>query len=140
MIFKLRSIYLFFFLVGNVSIGWINNTSAYVGLYRRDQAAVALSTLSQSDTYRIMTYSKRKGQLLNLKTVPEAPKSNATEKRRSSSLPKRSIEPTEEETEQEVSTTPTINKKQQSSTPSVFKSNGRKRKLSKAFQEDDSWD
>lgn len=92
-----------------------------------------------------MTYSKRQAQLLSLKTVPmsprpkrslEAPITNDTKKRRTLSLPKRSIERIEEEPEEETST-PIKNKK---NTSPVFENSGRKRKTSKAFQEDDSWE
>lgn len=55
-------------------IGWINGTSAYVGLYKREQAAVALSTLSQSDRYTITTYARKQAQLAGLKTVAMSPR------------------------------------------------------------------
>lgn len=41
-----------------------------MGLQRKDQSAIVLRTLSQSDTYSIMTYSKRQAQLLTSETVP----------------------------------------------------------------------
>lgn len=134
--------------VGNVSIGWINSTSAYVGLYRREQAAVALSTLSQSDTYSIMTYSKRQAQLLGLKTIPmspvpkakralETPMATNSKKRKTSSLSKRSIEPIEEEPEEIA--TPVKAEKQERKSP-ILKTSSKKRKQNKTFQEDNSWD
>ncbi|XP_067005906.1 poly(A)-specific ribonuclease PARN [Anabrus simplex] len=43
---------------GGVSVAWINDTSAYVGLHRRDQAGVVLRTLTQSDTYTVIPYVK----------------------------------------------------------------------------------
>lgn len=51
---------------GGVQIGWLDNTSAYVGLLKRDNTAVAYSTLSQSDTYTILSYARRQAQLQGL--------------------------------------------------------------------------
>ncbi|PSN44566.1 Poly(A)-specific ribonuclease PARN [Blattella germanica] len=42
---------------GSVFIGWINETSAYVALYKRDQAGLVKKTLTQSDSYTVMTYA-----------------------------------------------------------------------------------
>lgn len=42
---------------GGVFIAWLSNTSAYVALYRRDQASLVQKTLTQSDTYVVMTYA-----------------------------------------------------------------------------------
>lgn len=42
---------------GGVFIAWLSNTSAYVALYRREQASLVLKTLTQSDTYIVMTYA-----------------------------------------------------------------------------------
>ncbi|KAJ8936371.1 hypothetical protein NQ314_012390 [Rhamnusium bicolor] len=58
---------------GNVYISWLDDTSAYVGLYKKDQAAIALSTLSQSDTYSIMTYTKRQVALAGITTPLRSP-------------------------------------------------------------------
>lgn len=136
--------------LGNVLIDWINNTSAYVGLYQRDQAAVALSTLSQSDSYSIMTYSKRQAQLLGLKIVPVSPhpkpkqipnisKTSVNKRKRISNIPKQSIESIEEEPEQN-SSTPLKTKKFKTDSPSpILKESGKERKISKTFEEDDSW-
>lgn len=140
-----------FILLGNVLIGWVSSTSAYVGLYRREQAAVALSTLSQSDTYTITTHSKRQEQLQGVKTVPlslkpkrtpEITKTNPPKKKRKSSISKRSIEPIEEAVE-ETSITPVKNKKLKNEPAAVIpvlEDSGRKRRVSKTFQEDNSWD
>lgn len=46
-----------------MNVAWIDDQSAYVGLHKPEQMAVALKTLSQSDTYKIMTYSKRQDML-----------------------------------------------------------------------------
>lgn len=97
---------------GSVYVSWISETSAYIGLFKKDQAAVALKTLSQSDTYSIMTYAKRQAQLAGLRTILPSPikkrRSNEgppqTKRRKTDSFDggsfsksKRSIEPIEEE-------------------------------------------
>ncbi|KAJ8986166.1 hypothetical protein NQ317_005640 [Molorchus minor] len=58
---------------GNVQVSWLDDTSAYVGLYKRDQAAIALSTLSQSDTYSIMSFAKRQAILAGICTPLPSP-------------------------------------------------------------------
>lgn len=58
---------------GGVYVSWIDDSSAFVSLHRRDQAAIALSTLSQSDTYSIMTYAKRKAILEGHSLLPKSP-------------------------------------------------------------------
>ncbi|KAG5879707.1 hypothetical protein JTB14_008533 [Gonioctena quinquepunctata] len=122
---------------GSVQVSWINETSAYVGLYKRDQAALALSTLSQSDTYSIMPYVKRQALLAGISTPLSSPR---VSKRKSSSeaplsckrrktdsfgsiriLSKRSIDPIEEE-------------HLESEDGSICK------KGKKTFSEDNSWD
>ncbi|XP_019761107.1 poly(A)-specific ribonuclease PARN isoform X1 [Dendroctonus ponderosae] len=100
---------------GNVYVSWISKTSAYVALYKRDQAALALKTLCQSDTYSIITFARRQRQLAGADlsgTVQPSPikrriitnettqsKRNKTGKFEGSSIrmSKRSIEPIEEE-------------------------------------------
>lgn len=44
-----------------------------MGLQRRDQAAVALSTLSQSDTYSVMTYARRQAVIEGRSSLPMSP-------------------------------------------------------------------
>ncbi|RZB38999.1 poly(A)-specific ribonuclease PARN [Asbolus verrucosus] len=78
---KLNNIIELFSPFGSVYVAWINETSAYVGLYKREQAAVALSTLSQSDTYSIMTYSRRQSQLSGIKTPLASPAPTNRKKR-----------------------------------------------------------
>lgn len=53
---------------GGVFIAWLSNTSAYVALYHRDQASVVQKTLTQSDTYVVMTYAAHQ-QLQDERTV-----------------------------------------------------------------------
>ncbi|XP_069690990.1 poly(A)-specific ribonuclease PARN-like isoform X2 [Periplaneta americana] len=42
---------------GSVFIAWLSDTSAYVALHHRDQANLVQKTLTQSDTYTVMTYA-----------------------------------------------------------------------------------
>ncbi|XP_019870862.1 poly(A)-specific ribonuclease PARN isoform X1 [Aethina tumida] len=45
---------------GPVFVSWLDDTSAYVSLQKKDQAALALNTLSQSDdSYTIMPFNKK---------------------------------------------------------------------------------
>ncbi|XP_063915783.1 poly(A)-specific ribonuclease PARN-like isoform X2 [Zophobas morio] len=88
---RLNNIIELFSPFGGVYVAWINETSAYVGLFKREQAAVALSTLSQSDTYSIMTYSRRQAQLEDgpspapvnrrKRTLDNTPRGTASKKR-----------------------------------------------------------
>lgn len=48
---------------GNVHVAWIDDHSAYVGLQKEGQTTLALRTLSQSDTYTVMSYANRQAQL-----------------------------------------------------------------------------
>ncbi|VEN43084.1 unnamed protein product [Callosobruchus maculatus] len=122
---------------GNVHVSWIDETSAYVTLYKRDQAATALNALSNGESYKIMTYAKRKALLRGVSTPPSSTvllkkqricEGPPTKRRKLDSTssnsdvrPKRSIDPIEEEhLESEDS---------QSS-----------KRSNKAFMEDSSWD
>lgn len=69
-------------------MAWLNETSAYVGLHKRDQAAVALSTLSQSDTYSIMTYSRRQSEIRGAKMLTPSPAPSNRRKRSMDSAPR----------------------------------------------------
>lgn len=92
-----------------------------------------------------MTYSKRQAELLGLNAVRSPPKpkrpletpaANA-KKRKTSSFGKRSIETIKEAPEETSSPLPA---KRKSSVSPVLAQRGRERKISKTFQEDDSWD
>ncbi|KAF7278366.1 hypothetical protein GWI33_008498 [Rhynchophorus ferrugineus] len=100
---------------GAVYIAWISEVSAFVGLMKKDQAAVALKTLSQSDTYSIMTFAKHQAISAGLRPIAPSPlkkrKSNEgqvpNKKRRTDSFDgssfsasKRSISPIEEAPEE----------------------------------------
>ncbi|XP_066249816.1 poly(A)-specific ribonuclease PARN-like [Euwallacea similis] len=103
---------------GNVYVAWLTDSSAYVGLFKRDQAAVALKTLSQSDTYSIMTYAKRQALLTGQRAILPSPVKRRvsnegppqTKRRKtdsfngSTSSSKRLIEPIEEEEQSEEET------------------------------------
>ncbi|GJQ72312.1 hypothetical protein Trydic_g3401 [Trypoxylus dichotomus] len=134
---------------GSVHIAWINDTSAYIGLINKQQAAVALSTLSQSDTYTITTYAKRQAQLAGLPSITRSPiirkrsSDGFTNKRRRISgkdIPfNRSIDPVLESPEvDEISDKTSPHKKNLEVVPVVKTS--RKRTVSKTFEEDSSWD
>ncbi|KAJ8923107.1 hypothetical protein NQ315_001660 [Exocentrus adspersus] len=109
---KMNNIVQLFSPFGNVYVSWLDDTSAYVGLYKRDQAAIALSTLSQSDTYSIMTFARRQALLMGTQTPFASPikKRKSVEgqpaaKRRktnsgSFSMSKRSIDPIVEDEEE----------------------------------------
>lgn len=71
-----------FFLLGNVHVAWINDHSAYVGLQKREQTAIALSTLSQSDTYTVISYAKRQAQLAG-QTFPSSSPLPSSKRKRS---------------------------------------------------------
>ncbi|KAG5319117.1 PARN ribonuclease, partial [Acromyrmex heyeri] len=48
---------------GGGYISWLSDTSAYVGLYRRDQAGVAMTSLSKETVYKIQTYTEYQATL-----------------------------------------------------------------------------
>ncbi|CAG9817861.1 unnamed protein product [Phaedon cochleariae] len=133
---RLNNITQLFSPFGNVHVSWIDETSAYVGLNKRDQAAIALNTLSQSDTIAITTYAKRQAFLSGTKTPLSSPlgtrkrrKSSegppSSKKRRTDSFPsiisKRSIDRIEEERMEA----------EDGSTPGIYK---------KTFEVDTTWD
>lgn len=60
---KQNDIFQLFSPFGYVFIAWIDDQSAYIALQRRDQMPIVLSTLSQSETYKIMSYAQRQAQL-----------------------------------------------------------------------------
>ncbi|CAI9743295.1 (A)-specific ribonuclease PARN-like isoform X1 [Octopus vulgaris] len=59
---KAADLYQLFMPFGNVQLSWINDTSAYVALHNKDNAGMVLKTLTQAETYRVISYkeSKRK--------------------------------------------------------------------------------
>ncbi|XP_049826457.1 poly(A)-specific ribonuclease PARN isoform X2 [Aethina tumida] len=48
---------------GPVFVSWLDDTSAYVSLQKKDQAALVLKTLSQNDSYSIIPFNMRKEML-----------------------------------------------------------------------------
>ncbi|KAG7212022.1 hypothetical protein KM043_011217 [Ampulex compressa] len=48
---------------GGVHISWLSDTSAYVGLNRRDQASAVAKTLVESSVYKIQKYSEHQATL-----------------------------------------------------------------------------
>ncbi|KAI4456572.1 poly a -specific ribonuclease/target of egr1 member 1 [Holotrichia oblita] len=148
---KSSDISLLFSPFGSVHISWINESSAYVGLMKKQEAAVALSTLSQSDTYTITSWAKRQSVLAGLPTIPKSPLI-VRKKSSDGHMAKRrricdknihlntSIDPVIESSEVDeelVKTNP--EKKENPETIPIIKAS-RKRTISKTFQEDNSWE
>ncbi|XP_022911261.2 poly(A)-specific ribonuclease PARN-like [Onthophagus taurus] len=129
---------------GSVHISWINDRSAYVGLAKRNQAAIVLNTLSQSDTYRIMTYDSRQIQLgaasLNKETLTRSkwPEGHATKRRK--------ISERHESDRNQNSDMDSPGKGDAfvdsliTSEPVPIVKPSRKRTISKTFAEDNSWE
>ncbi|KAL3272701.1 hypothetical protein HHI36_014165 [Cryptolaemus montrouzieri] len=55
---KVNDIQQFFSPFGNVFISWINDSSAFVGLYKRDQATLAYTTLCDDETCVVTPFAK----------------------------------------------------------------------------------
>lgn len=55
-----NDLYLF---IGGGYVSWLSDTSAYVGLYRRDQAGAAMASLSTGTVYKIQKYAKHQATL-----------------------------------------------------------------------------
>ncbi|XP_017768590.1 PREDICTED: poly(A)-specific ribonuclease PARN-like [Nicrophorus vespilloides] len=141
---KLNDITELFSPFGNVYVAWLDDRSAYIALHKREQAAVALSTLSQSDRYSIMTYVRRQAILAGISSIQTSPL--ARRRKSSEGLPPRkrrksnndsnvfkrgSIEPVMEvEMSEEAEA--------DSTKPCLIKP--RKRTISKTFEEDNSWE
>lgn len=65
---------------GNIHICWLNDTSAYVALQKKDQTTIALSTLSQSDKFQVMSYAQHQN-LFNSGTTALGNDHKTTKKR-----------------------------------------------------------
>jgi len=159
---KLNDVMQLFSPFGNVYVAWIDDRSAYVGLQRRDQTALALSTLSQSDTYTVTPYAKRQAQLAghNLLTSPLVlPRrkrsvdglSTITKKRRtnsfgeSSASKKRYINPIAEDPGELLQSNfenDQMGSKQETSSqiPELPKKANSKKVIQKTFEESCDWD
>ncbi|XP_018397001.1 PREDICTED: poly(A)-specific ribonuclease PARN-like isoform X2 [Cyphomyrmex costatus] len=48
---------------GGGHISWLSDTSAYIGLYRRDQAGAVMTSLSKGTVYKIQKYTKHQATL-----------------------------------------------------------------------------
>lgn len=44
-------------ILGNVYISWLSDTSAYVALYKKEYANSAFRSLSQTDTFKLKRYN-----------------------------------------------------------------------------------
>lgn len=65
-------------------MAWIDDQSAYVGLQKKEQTRLALRTLSQSETYSVMSYAKRQVQLAGFKSQSRSPHSVPIKRKTSS--------------------------------------------------------
>lgn len=50
-------------LTGGGYVSWLSDTSAYIGLYRRDQAGAVMTNLSNGTVYKIQKYAKHQATL-----------------------------------------------------------------------------
>ncbi|XP_050502128.1 poly(A)-specific ribonuclease PARN isoform X3 [Diabrotica virgifera virgifera] len=62
---KLSNIQQLFSPFGNVYVSWLDETSAYVALHKRDEAKMCYTTLKSGDGYIIKTFAERKMLLEN---------------------------------------------------------------------------
>ncbi|CAD1472657.1 unnamed protein product, partial [Heterotrigona itama] len=49
--------------LGGVQISWLNDTSAYIGLHRRDQVNIVMKALGKTNTYNIQKYADYQASL-----------------------------------------------------------------------------
>jgi len=50
-------------LTGGGYVSWLSDTSAYIGLYRRDQAGAVMTSLSKGTVCKIQKYAKHQATL-----------------------------------------------------------------------------
>ncbi|CAG9830689.1 unnamed protein product [Diabrotica balteata] len=81
---KLSNLQQLFSPFGNVYVSWLDETSAYVALHKRDEAKICYTTLKSGDGYIIKTFAERKMQL-NGSKPPKAISSPIPSKKRKSS-------------------------------------------------------
>lgn len=62
---KLSNIQQLFSPFGNIFVSWLDNNSAYIGLYKKDQAKICYKMLNGGNGYTIQPFEHRKRQLLN---------------------------------------------------------------------------
>lgn len=60
---KLSNVQQLFSPFGNIYVSWIDETSAYIALYKKDQAKMAYTTLRNGDGYSLKTFAARQVQL-----------------------------------------------------------------------------
>lgn len=80
---KLNDIIQLFSPFGNIYVSWIDDHSAFISLQKKDQISIALSTLSQSDTYSIMTYAQHHSKLTGENNVSASSSNSSSHKKRS---------------------------------------------------------
>ncbi|KAJ8957351.1 hypothetical protein NQ318_004830 [Aromia moschata] len=126
---------------GNIYISWLDDSSAYISLYKKDQAAIALSTLSQSDTYSIMTFARRQAILAGIRTPLPSP--IMSKKRKSSDGPPPSSK--KRRTDSFNSSSGSFTKSKRSIDPieeeqAECEDSGSSQKHLKMFDENDTWE
>lgn len=50
-------------ITGGVHVSWLNDTSAYIGLHRRDQVNAVMKILGKTNTYKIQRYADYQASL-----------------------------------------------------------------------------
>lgn len=50
-------------LIGGGYVSWLSDTSAYIGLYRREQAGAVMMSLSKGTVCKIQKYAKHQATL-----------------------------------------------------------------------------
>ncbi|XP_056647832.1 poly(A)-specific ribonuclease PARN-like [Diorhabda sublineata] len=84
---KLNNIQQLFSPFGNIFVSWLDDTSAYIGLYKKDQAKICYKTLKGGTGYTIQTFENRKKQLSDSKLPPITSLPITSKKRKSSESP-----------------------------------------------------
>ncbi|XP_050295640.1 poly(A)-specific ribonuclease PARN-like [Anthonomus grandis grandis] len=118
---------------GSVHISWLTDNSAYVGLYKREQAGVAFKTLSQSSVYTIIPYARRQALLAGKPPILPSP----IKRRKSSDLPslkRRKTNSLDSNSSHSKRSIDRINEEEQAECEEESDSN------SKTFAECDTWD
>ncbi|XP_018342732.1 PREDICTED: poly(A)-specific ribonuclease PARN-like isoform X1 [Trachymyrmex septentrionalis] len=121
---------------GGGYISWLSDTSAYVGLYRRDQAGVAMTSLSKETAYKIQTYTEYQATLLQANASPEDRKRKLSPSKKDMKDDETSttngVKPSEDDDDEWQVATGKRRKKRKEQTTTVVASK-------KAFEENDAW-
>ncbi|KYN27188.1 Poly(A)-specific ribonuclease PARN [Trachymyrmex cornetzi] len=116
-------------------ISWLSDTSAYVGLYRRDQAGIAMTSLSKETVYKIQTYTEHQATL-QASASPEDRKRKLSPAKKDTKDDETSttngVKPPEDDDDEWQVATGKRRKKRKEQTTTVVASK-------KAFEENDAW-